>query len=487
MPEGRVAKNAAYLVSAFVGQKVLAFIYFTIVARTVGVQGAGRYFVALAFTTLFSIFIDLGMSNVMVRETAKLPEKAGRLLATALGVKLLLAAATIAVTNGCAWLLAYPGETRLMIAIGSIVAALDSFHLLFYAVMRGFQNLRYEAIGVLSGQTIIIVSGLLFIRLGLPLPWLVVALLLNSAWNVVWSSSMLRRRCGVAIGVAWEPTLLKFLWSVTVPFALAGIFSRIYSYVDSVILSKLASEQTVGFYGTAYKLAFAFQFLPMAFAAAVYPAMSDYYVRDRAKLAAVYAKSLRYLALAVLPLAAGIAVLAGPIVRLVYGPAFAGAILPLRLLIISLIFAFLYWPAGSLLNAADRQAENTAVMGVTMISNVLLNFALVPYFGAVGAAIAALAGNCLLFLGAVRQTRAVVKLERAAFVSPLLKTAAAALAMAAVIWPWRDSTALYLTVPTGIAVYATAIILFRVVTWSELRQIAGLFLHRGRGISDLMT
>ena len=33
MSESKVAKNTAYLVAAFVGQKILSFVYFTIVAR----------------------------------------------------------------------------------------------------------------------------------------------------------------------------------------------------------------------------------------------------------------------------------------------------------------------------------------------------------------------------------------------------------------------------------------------------------------------
>ena len=88
---GKVAKNTAYLTSAFVGQKVLSFVYFTIIARTVGVDGAGRYFIAVSFTTIWSVFVDLGLANVLVREVAKFPEKAQKLFANVLGMKIILA------------------------------------------------------------------------------------------------------------------------------------------------------------------------------------------------------------------------------------------------------------------------------------------------------------------------------------------------------------------------------------------------------------
>ncbi len=486
MSGGKVAKNTAYLVSAFIGQKLLAFVYFMVVARSIGVQGTGRYFVALSFTTIFSIFVDLGLSNVLVRETAKFPEKAKDLLSTALGIKLLLAVATVIVANAIAWLLRYPPETLVMIALASVVMVLDATHLAFYATMRGFQNLRYEAIGVISGQFIIIASGLTFIKLHLPLPWLIVALLLNSTWNVIWSWSALARHFGVRPNLRINRTLATFLCGVTVPFALAGIFSRVYSYIDSVMLSKLATDTAVGLYGAAYKMTFAFQFLPMSFAAAIYPAMSEYYVKDRSKLSAIFAKALKYLAIVVLPLSFGIAVLAQPLVNLIYGPAFAAAALPLRIIIFSLIFAFLYWPAGSLLNACDRQSANTLVMGTTMGVNILLNLILIPYLQSTGAAIAALIGNLILFVGAVVFAHRVVIIDFHNFISPVLRTLAAATIMALVILPLHDSPAVWLSVPLGIVTYAIALFALKGVSVPEVKTLVSLLLRRGKGVSDLV-
>jgi len=486
MSGGKVAKNTAYLVSAFIGQKLLAFVYFMVVARNVGVQGTGRYFVALSFTTIFSIFVDLGLSNVLVRETAKFPEKAKDLLSTALGIKLLLAVATVIAANFVAWLLRYPTEILIMIALASVVMVLDATHLAFYATMRGFQNLRYEAFGVISGQFIIIAAGLTFLKLHLPLPWLIVALLLNSTWNVIWSASALARHFGVRPGLKINRTLAAFLWSVTVPFALAGIFSRVYSYIDSVMLSKLATEEAVGLYGAAYKVTFAFQFLPMSFAAAIYPAMSEYYVKDRAKLSAIFAKALKYLAIVVLPLSFGIAVLANPLVNLIYGSAFAEATVPLRIIIFSLIFAFLYWPAGSLLNACDRQSANTMVMGTTMTVNILLNLALIPFFQSTGAAVAALVGNLILFVGAVFYARRVVVIDFRNFFAPILRTVIAAGIMALVLLPFHESRAVWLSVPLGVVTYAVALFALRGVTVAEIKTVMSVFLRRGRGVADLV-
>jgi O-antigen/teichoic acid export membrane protein len=268
--------------------------------------------------------------------------------------------------------------------------------------MRGRQNLKYEAVGVIVGQAISLTFGGLFIYLGLPLPWLVVALLLNTLWNGVWAYTNLKRHFNFnPFAFSWDRKILRFFWSVTIPFALAGIFARVYSYVDSIMLSKLASEMAVGFYGVGYKITFSFQCLAMAFAAAIYPAMSKACVENKTKLPGLLTMSVKYLFLLVAPIVTGIFVLAAPLVTVMYGPKFIGAALPLQVLIFSLVFAFLYWPVGSLLNAADRQKENTVVMGATMVLNIALNAILITRLEAVGAAWASLASNALLFFGAI--------------------------------------------------------------------------------------
>jgi O-antigen/teichoic acid export membrane protein len=470
-----------------VGQKVLAFVYFTIIARAVGVEGSGRYFVAVSFTTIFSIFVDLGLSNVLVREVAKFPDRAQKLLSSVLGIKSILAVLTAAAALITAKLIGFPAETRLLISVAAFVMVLDSVHLVFYAVMRGYQNLRYEAIGMLLGQVITITAGLTFILFRLPLVFLVVALVCGSSWNVLWSGFCLMRRYGVRPKLELDPATARFFWQVTVPFALAGIFARVYSYIDSVMLSRLVSEQAVGLYAAAYKMTFAFQFLPMAFAAAIYPAMSGFYVSDRTKLGQLFAASIKYLTAAVMPIAFGIFALAEPLVRLVFGREFSGAVMPLRILIFSLVFAFLYWPAGSLLNACDRQARNTAAMGITMGANVLLNLVLIPKFGAVGAAVSALVGNFLLFSTAVLMARGVTSIPWRRMISPFVRITMSGAAMAIVVGSLIGSAHIALIIPLGAAVYCAALFGLKALTVAEAKSLLNIFLRRGKVASDIVA
>lgn len=488
MSEGRVAKNTAYLVGAFVGQKILSFVYFTLAARAVGLDGAGKYVAATAFTTIFSVFVDLGLANVLVREVAKFPEKAEELLANVLGIKTVLAVGAVVAATITARLLGYEGVTLTMISVASAVMVLDSIHLVFYSVMRGFQDLRFEAVGVVTGQLVTIVSGAIFLfALRLPLPFLIVALLLGSTWNVVWSAWSVTRRFPVRLSLRWNPVVVRFLASVALPFALAGVFSRVYSYLDSVMLSRLATDAEVGAYGVAYKLAFAFQFLPMSFAAAVYPAMSEYYVSDRKKLGTVFSTSVKYLLMMVVPLACGIAVLASPIVHALYGASFDAAAAPLKVLAFSLIFAFLYWPGGSLLNACDRQSQNTGIMFATMASNLALNVFLIPRYGAIGAAYAALAGNIVLWGGSAVLAGRLAVYDRAALLRTAFAIVFAGSFMTVTIYLLRPFVHFALLIPVGAAVYGAVLVGMGGVTTGEVKNLMAVFLRRGKKISDIVS
>ncbi len=468
MSSQKIAKNTAFLLMASVGQKLLSFVYFTILSYKVGLGGSANYFLATSFTTMFAVFVDLGLSNVLVREVAKNPERAGVLLKNVLAVKALMAAGVIALIALVSYLLGYDGVRGTMIAIAAVVMLLDNIHLVFYAVMRGKQNLRYEAIGVVSGQLITILSGIAFIMLGMPLPFLIVALLLGSTWNVLWSWNRIKKVFNITPAFSFDKTVIRSLLTVTIPFALAGIFSRIYSSIDSVMLSKLTDEASLGWYGVAYKIAFAFQFLPMTFAAALYPAMSAYAGNDKKQLPGLLEKSIEYLLLIVAPIVTGIVVLAEPLVARLYGDEFSGTVAPLKILMFSLIFAFLYWPAGSLLNATDRQAKNTIIMAITMVVNIVANAFLIPRLGAVGAAYAALLGNIVLCSLAYIATYRLAPFSLMALFGRIWRIAAAALTMGFAVTFAAPHVPLVIDVLIGAITYPVAAFAFGAISTKDI-------------------
>ena len=162
------------------------------------------------------------------------------------------------------------------------------------------------------------------------------------------------------------------LLKIAFPFALAAIFVKVYSYVDSIFISKIIGTTAVGIYSLAYKFTYAFQFLPLAFTAALYPGLSSLVGKDEKALAKLFEKGMWYVLLLAVPITFGIWAIANDAVLLA-GEGYRDAGPVLSLLIFVLIPIFLDFPVGSLLNAANKQIIKTTIMGITMVINVLLN------------------------------------------------------------------------------------------------------------------
>lgn len=468
-----VAKNTFYLTSALVGQKILSFVYFTLIARFLGAGMIGKYTFALAFTTIFSIVADLGLQPVLVREVARAKERAREYLSTILWIKIVLIFCAYGAVLLVAYLRGYPVLTLELIALAGAVMVLDAFHLIFWGVLRGLQNLKYEAIGMVAGQGITLAGGIVALVFHWPLHAFLIALGLGSLWNVFFARTILARQ-GVFSRPRLNLQIFRTFARYAIPFALAGIFVKVYSYIDTVLLQELKGDLEVGWYSVPYKITYAFQFFPMALSAAIYPALSNTWVAKRAHARWIFDRALLYAILLAMPIAFGIAALAPEIILTVYGADFTNSILPLKISIFGLIFIFLYFPVGALLNATGRQTVNTIFMGITMGANILLNLILIPRFGAVGASIAAVSTNAFLWLTTFIFAARVLAPSRYV-VRALIKTLIAVAAMFSAVLYLKYLIFWPLTIAVGALIYTGVHLLLHTLTRNDIQTIFKIF------------
>lgn len=392
-----LTRNTLYLTLASVGQKLVAFVYFLFVARVMQPEQTGTYFLALSLAMIFSVIADVGITPVVIREMAKAPDQTQTIFRRALALKIPFLFLGYACTIGSAALLGYPQEVIVLTSVAGCSLVLDSMHLLFYGVLRGHQKLGMESLGMFFGQLTVALIGGFILWFHPSLFLLLFALVAGSFFNVVLSGSVLMRRFGTGMfRPVWDASYAKSLMGMAAPFALAAIFVKIYSYVDTVFLSKVLDTTAVGLYSIAYKFTYAFQFLPLAFTAALYPKFSWCLKQQSDELPHLFRRALWYMLLLATPLVLGLWLIADHAVLLV-GESYRDAAPVLSVLIFVLIPIFLDFPIGSLLNAAGRQAVKTSLMGLTMVINVVLNAIFIPRYGALGASYAALISFLFLF------------------------------------------------------------------------------------------
>lgn len=445
-----IAKNTSYLTLALIVQKIISFLYFILLARFLGLEALGQYYTAIAFTTIFSIFIDLGFANVLTREVAKDQDRASFWLQTIVAIKLVLGAITAVVALLLAFFL-YKPVLFVLILFSSISMILDSFTNTFFSVARGFHNLKYESLASILFQLIVLVFGLLVIYLNWPLYALVAVLSLASLFNVVYSASIVSKYLKLKIRPIWNYLEIKKMLRLSIPFALYNIFQRLFTYLDSLLLGFLAGYSQVGIYQIAFKLIFALQFLPMAFTASLYPALSSYWKNNPTQLRITFERALNYLLILSLPIIFGVFSLADKIVPLF--KAGEEAVWPLRLSILALFFIFLNFPVGSLLNACDRQKRNTLNMGIATALSIALNLIFIPLWQALGASLTVLISNAIMFFLGIFSIGSLITYRPYENLRVLFKSLFAAVIMGLLIFFSKETLPLLFSVALGAFLY----------------------------------
>lgn len=471
MESKSIAHNTAWMTIASIGQKIISFVYFTILARNIGVENTGRYFFALSFTTIFVVFVDLGLTSVLVREGAKAKEKIQNYFSTVLSIKIFLGILTYIAAIITINLMGYAIETRHLVYLSAVTMLFDSLHLSVYGTLRAFGNLRYEAIGTICSQFLTMVLGTCFLYAGLPLIYLIAAFTIPSFCNVCYSSIILHKNYKVKFAPRYDSAILKFMAKIAIPFALTAIFTRLYAFADSILLSKLAGDEAVGWYSIPYKITFAFQFIPLALAASLFPRFSEYFVSDKQKLARAFEQGMKYLMLIVFPIAIGIGVLAHDIVIGLYKEQFINSVLPLQILMASLVFLFLSGPVSTLLNACDRQVTQTGIIGFVAITNITLNIFLIPRFGVVGAAMAALAGNFLIFAIGYYFAPKITQISHKYLLKTTLQVMASTGIMGIVVYQVNQLSNFIIAILVGAIVYCAMMFMTRAIKKDDIVKL----------------
>lgn len=466
--QAKIIKNTTYLTSAFIGQKLLAFIYFVLIARLIGVENVGKYTVALSYTTIFSIFIDLGTSPIITREVAKQKDKLHNYLNTIISSKLILSLLVYLVVIISIHILNYDTQIRKLIYVSGFVMIADSFVLSIYSSLRGLQNLKYEALGIILNQCIAMsigVTGLLFFTKN-PII-LMFAFLFGSIANGLFAKYSLQKNYSLRIKINFDWPTIKHIYIISIPFALSGIFTRVYSYIDSIILQRYMGDAAVGIYSVAYKIPFALQFIPSAFAASIYPAMSAFYNKEPKKLQQTWEKATIYLLLLALPMLWGIYQLSDIVILNFYGNEYAESVTVLKTLIFGLIFIFLNFPLGSLLAACDKQNINTTFIGLTMVINIIANIILIPRFSYLGAAYAFLISHGFLFISSFIYAHWLISINKLNLSWIFIRLLLATYIMGIFVSYVKSEISWVLSIFVGATIYGLAILMLKVLNTKE--------------------
>lgn len=388
-----IAKNSTFI---FLGNAIGAILQLILTAylvRYLGNIAYGKYAFAFAFTSLFIIFTDLGLSVSCVREIARNRSKAGDYLTNVFVIKLILsfisAISLIIIIN----IIKYSEETALSIYIVFVISILTSYILSLRTMFRAFERMKFEAISILLEKLLILGLVIPLLILGHGLIKVISVILLAEVIIFILTLIILITKFSKPV-LSIDFLLCRSLIIDALPFGMASVFATFIFQIDIIMLSMMKGDEAVGIFSSAYSLVIGLLFIPGAIVGAVYPVLSRCFISSKDSLMMVYEKAFKFLFLLALPLGVGTTLLSEEITLFLYGRDSASNALQVLIWVSSLIF--IRSIVGYILASTNRQLVDTRIAGIAALLNVGLNLLLIPMYSYIGAGIASIISQLFL-------------------------------------------------------------------------------------------
>ena len=387
MPGNRLAVNILSLTTAQVIVKLINVAVSIAVVRYLGTDELGRYAYVLAFAFPFGALADFGLGTFAIREMSRTPARESELFCTLQRALAGLAGLGWVALMGAGAVLHY-GDSVLLVSLALAGAAnvLSAVTTPLLAVLTSREDLHrvavYQVLASLLGSIAIVAALAVG---GATVALLFAATIANLCmWAVAYA---LVRRLPERVPIPAGPVIRMIREAA--PFGLLLVVFALYYRIDTVILQWLRDPREVGLYAAAYKFLDAIVVLAGALGATFYPRFSRLAFDNQPDIRIILESMSRIILVAGVPIVLATLVTADSLVLALFGPEYGESGLILRILILGALPLFLVFIHNFALQSANRVWPLVRVYGVGCMLNVIANVALVPAWGARGAAVAA--------------------------------------------------------------------------------------------------
>ncbi|MCB7070218.1 flippase [Caldibacillus sp. 210928-DFI.2.22] len=388
----KIIHNTSWLVGDKVFTMIIGVFVMALVARYLGPENYGLYNYALAFVTLFTALSTLGLETLSVKSIVQQEEEEGTILFTSLvlrvigGIVLTLLASVI-----IRFIAPNDERVHLLVLIMSFTMIFKSLEVIEYWI-QAYQKSKISSLirmgayilsallkvgfvileGNLYHLALIYMSDTLIVGIAL-----VVAYFKNRTSNTRWKFKF-----------QYAKSILSQSWYLII----SGLMITIYMQIDKVMLgSMLSNKEELGIFSAATQIAGLWYFVPMAIITSFKPVIMSKKKTDENSY--VNAVQFLYTIVAWLSIGFGVFILLTSriIIKILYGSEYLEAAGILSVSIWAGTFAMLGTAASTWLVCEGLQKYSTVLVISGAITNVSLNFILIPILGGYGAAIATLA------------------------------------------------------------------------------------------------
>jgi O-antigen/teichoic acid export membrane protein len=470
-----IAKNASFLMLSQLVTWGLSLIIMVVLPRYLGPEVTGKYYTAVSIWNIMAMLITFGMDMLLAKEIARDPAAISDFYGNSFFLRTILFLIGGVIVVIYADLVQYPPETITMLLIIGAGTLVWQYASICQASLQGLEKMQYISLANISGKIFSTVVTLILVFLGRGIFLIAsvyigmgfVSFLIQNHYVRTLQKPRFRINLKQALG------MLKRGF----PYLLAGAAITLYLEVDIVIISMLANERTVGWYGSADVLYGTLLFVPTVLMTAVFPALSRENVKDREVLKKLVQKSFNILLLVGVPIGFGIFLVADSLVILLYGAEFVGSgpVLAIKGLVLTMTYQNMI--IGTALISMDKQNPWTLVITIATIAVIPLDLIFVPWAhstlnnGAIGASIVFIFTELFMMIAGIKFLPAHTLNKSNVIYS--IKVFTAGFVMIAATWWVRDA---FIAIPViiGILSYGLAILILRLLDKDDWEIIRGL-------------
>jgi O-antigen/teichoic acid export membrane protein len=394
-----IAKNVGVLSFSQIVSYLFGFLYLMYTARYLGAEGFGILSFAIAFTGIFVVLADLGLNMVMVREIARDRSLSGEYLGNIIIIKIILGLITFFLIVLTVNIVKYPQETINVVYLIAISVIFVSFSGVFNSIFQANERMEYQSIGQILNSSLLFTGAIIAIYYGFGL-YAFASINLIVSIVVLFYSLFICFWKFVLPKIEVDLNFWRHIISEALPFGLTSIFVVLYYYIDTVLLSIILpnANEVIGWYSAAYKLIIFLSFIPGVYFSSVFPVMSNFHKESSESLKFAFERSIKYMTILGVPIAAGITILADKIILLVYGAAYLPAVIALQILVWSVALIFIDSAFAYLFSSINKQTTVAKIMGIVVFVNIALNLVLIPLYSYVGASVVTLTSDIITLM-----------------------------------------------------------------------------------------
>jgi len=388
------------LVSTSIGiflQIVLGFVGLMIAVRYVSKEEFGIFALIQVIAALFGILNTLTLEGISVTKfiTSVDENNKKKIVNTAISYKIFISLMMCLFIFLCRPLISIIFKSEQLIQLFIYIPLLfltSSFNELLLNIVQGFHQYKKMAI---SHIFIGVVRLFLIITFLIVLKMKVIGLIFAFLFSFVASILYLFLMVPVKIKFNFNFLLYKEILKFGFPLGLNSILTFIFTRIDRFIIGAMISPVGVAHFEIASRIPDSSRRMFESFRSVFFPNMSELFANKRhAEAENVLSTSLRLISFVTI-FAAVVAILfQREIIRLLFSERYLASAPALSILMVSLSIGLIGNVLGTSLVAFGQSDKPVKINLVGTITNVVGNFVLIPIFGFMGAAYAALLSRC---------------------------------------------------------------------------------------------